>query len=190
MLSQSAILDGIVMSCAKLFLLPFLVFVCIVWQNEFNDMNITLATIMIVIGTIDQHYTTHICTCTYQCLLHCHPLNSLFTFPKFFLLPLHYYCYQSGWSAPVMLCNNCCLQSTLCLWLWLVLTFGYVLLYNNCPHSRHNVLLLLNILYHHYWASLCLTFKQNVQLRYSPLVTHMYMHTHVLTHITHTYTRM
>ena len=27
MLSQSAILDGIVMSCAKLFLLPFLVFV-------------------------------------------------------------------------------------------------------------------------------------------------------------------
>ena len=48
----------------------------------------------------------------------------------------------------------CCLQSTLCLWLWLVLTFGYVLLYNNCPYSRHNVLLLLNILYHHYWASL------------------------------------
>ena len=39
-------------------------------------------------------------------------LNSLFTFPKFFLLPLHYYCYQSVWSAPVMLCNNCCLQST------------------------------------------------------------------------------
>ena len=34
-------------------------------------MNITLATIMTVIGTIDQHYTTHTCTCTYQCLLHC-----------------------------------------------------------------------------------------------------------------------
>ena len=27
-------------------------------------MNITLATIMIVVGTIDQHYTTH--TCTYR----------------------------------------------------------------------------------------------------------------------------
>ena len=38
------------------------------WQIEFNIMNITL---MIVIGTIDQHYTTHTYTCTYQCLLHC-----------------------------------------------------------------------------------------------------------------------
>ena len=102
-----------------LYLLHYL-FACIcyfVCQNEFNDVNITLATIMIVIGTIDQHYTTHTCTCTYQCLLHCHTLNSLFTFPKFFLLPLHYYCYQSVWSVPVMLCNNCRLQSTLCLWL-------------------------------------------------------------------------
>ena len=55
----------------------------------------TVKKIMIVIGTIDQHYTTHTCTCTYQCLLHCHALNSLFTFPKFFLLPLHDYCYKS-----------------------------------------------------------------------------------------------
>ena len=134
---------------------PFSCICYIARQIKFNDVNNILATIMIVIGTIDQHYTTRTCTYMYQCLLHCHTLNSysLFTFPKFFLLPLHYHCYQSVWSVPVMLCNNCCLQSTLCLWLWLVLTFGYVLLYNNCPYSRHNVLLLLNVLYHHYWAS-------------------------------------
>ena len=63
------------MSCAKSFLLPFLVFVTLYDRTSssvaFNDVNITLATIMIVIGTIDQHYTTHTCTCTYQCLLHC-----------------------------------------------------------------------------------------------------------------------
>ena len=80
-------------------------------------------------------------------------LNSLFTFPKFFLLPLHYYGYQSVWSVPVMLCNSCCLQSTLCLWSRLVLTFRYVIYMSICiimSYSRHNVLLLLNILYHHY----------------------------------------
>ena len=50
---------------------PFSCICYIACQIEFNDMNITLATIMIVIGTIDQHYTTHTCTCTYQCLRHC-----------------------------------------------------------------------------------------------------------------------
>ena len=50
---------------------PFPCICYIEWLIEFNDMNIILATIMTVIGTIDQHYTTHTCTCTFQCLLHC-----------------------------------------------------------------------------------------------------------------------
>ena len=116
-------------------------------------------------------------------------LNSLFTFPKSFLLPLHYYCYQSVWSVPVMLCNNCCLQSTLCLWLWLVLTFGYVLLYNNCPYSRHNVLLLLNILYHHYWASQLPHLQTECAIALqSTGHTHVYAYTYAHTHHTHTLT--
>ena len=61
-----------------------------------------------------------------------------------------------------MLCNNCCLQSTLCLWSWSVLTFGYVLLYNN-SHT-------LDAMYYYYWTSYTIiighpyfTFKRNVQ---------------------------
>ena len=98
--------ERIVMSCAKSFLLPFLVFVTLhVRMSSMTWIYITLATIMIVIGIIDQHYTTHTCTCTYSYLVHCHTLNSLFAFPKFFLPPLHYHCYQSVWSVLVLLCN-------------------------------------------------------------------------------------
>ena len=87
-------------------------------------------------------------------------------------------------TVPIMLCNNCCLQSTLCLWLWLVLTFGYVLLYN-CPHSRHNVLLLLNILYHHYWASLPHLQTECAIVLQSTGHTHVYAYTYAHTHHTH-----
>ena len=85
-----------------------------------------------------------------------------------------------------MLCNSCCLQSTLCLWLWLVLTFGYVLLYNNCPYSRHNVLLLLNILYHHYWASQLPHLQTECAIvLQSTGHTHVYAYTCAHTHHTH-----
>ena len=49
----------------------------------------------------------------------------------------------------------------------------------------------LNTMYYYYWTSYTiimehpyLTFKQNVQLRYSPLVTHMHMHAHTCWHTT------
>ena len=55
---------------------------------EFNVVNITLTTIMIVKSTIDQHYTTlhthaHAHISVY---FTAHTLNSLWTFPKVVLL--------------------------------------------------------------------------------------------------------
>ena len=67
---------------------------------------------------------------------------------------------------------------------WLVLTFGYVLLYTNCPYSIDTM--------YYYWTSYTiiiehpyLTFKRNVQLLYSTGHTCICMHT--CSHTSQTY---
>ena len=54
---------------------------------EFNVMNITITTIMMVKSTIDQHYTLHTHAHAHiSVYFTAHTLNSLLTFPKFILL--------------------------------------------------------------------------------------------------------
>ena len=179
------------MSCAKSFRLPFLAFVTFGLGLGLSDCQSDRAQWREYCTSnnhdSDRHYRSalhyeHTCTCTCQCLLHC-PHTHKFVhisqvLPTTTTLLLLSKCLECTCNVVQQLLSS---KYTLFM-VTIVLTFVYVLLFNNCPYSRHNVLLfVIEHLYHYYWASM-----PHLQTEFSIVSTgHTYVYVYTCTHTHH-----